>query len=1811
MFMWLLDILEDGFMRLAGVKQGKVYQAQGKGVVDQSTGEVKSWDDVPASGDLITLMVGNDNVRSAFNAFIVVAVALIMFFTVLQIIREQYKNKDGGNPYIIVFRMFKGIITMLFITAAVLAGLQISGVVLTALRGASNGGSPSNTGGMIFRAMAYDANRVRIGGGQLDDLAKHLVDEFGNIGGVTPTELANAQAKSRAPADKGSGSSTGGTPSQPGAEANTSFEYDADDAQINRNIEYDAEGNEIERTGIAEYFRYGKQRKTEKTVEEGWFVSYEQVQVTSSGKTWLLPYVDKDGKHYLELDFAFNRQGIENGFYTYQAGGSAPPGSGGNEFANAALTDAFKGDSNHISDVMKATFGFGGKKTSGNARAGSLDYKDAGSKLGGYLMFLMIAAAVDSMFKMAVELTNIAQVSIWGSDGYEPFMGWFAELMNLCYMIDFFEAARFDDEDLSDIEEVPLITKWTMFDNNEAWGTIFSKKMKSLFEIWDPTIEDSINDAKNNNTGEDTAGTTQNIKLTMIGEALKKMGKNAMAILLNGSAPLVEGFLNYICDFVWQLAGRVKTFSVGLPSTAALNRSMAFYNQLMSSGNIMGGTFDYWIGRRDFSGAESMAQRTGYDILPARVAEAVRNGETDAVRAANNAELGTEYSRMADNIYNSTGVLVGEQLVKRVEANDAAVIERALVERGVNMQNDDEVYGALGMVKRTDYNEFLKDDIDSGRIPGHIRDVWTFEGTNSGIMRVADSDKKFNEQMLKILKDEKTRKPLKDLAGCITRRDAAAIDSMFATDEDQAIHLYTIGTFKLPWYVYAGGIAAGSLFGWGIVGGAAVKGAEKIIGYFKGETLNYNGTLQYGNAPFVSLFYDFSEMDFVIAFLCVFIAVGVFINFMFALVQRLLELLILYILSPITLAMYPFDDGAAFKQKFFEPFYKKVISIYAIVLSMNLFFLLLSPITAIRLWDGSGITGMLKNQVMQVFILVALMGLLPAVRGTITAMLGAEKLEEKNMKDVVKGAHDQLNKGGFSMATTGATSVGMAAWGLAKDKASQTDKAKQHRINQLMAGDGKTPGLNAKDAAAAYEAEQRETKGALRYAMGKAAGAVGKGMGKIESGAKKADWAAGKVANAIGGEALFGKGAFGGTRENLDGTKTRHGGLLQGMGSLASQALKENSVLRAMTDLDVGPLAGTGVGKYLNENFTRKGRHDKTKKFRDARDAREALRGDDQGRMEGNLNVTRRDLEKAHSALEAGGGTEDEKNALLGIAKGSSSAQRMAKLALLMDEGKKEDLDKIGGQLKKGGEAKLAESTYKMAQMSGTLGALNGVVNGTGDNAQKAAAMAAIKAIKGGDAKNISDAFSNTNLMDALGADKATAMSKAFGNRDLTALATANGKKLGTDDATKNELHKLSKNLAGVSAIEDFKNGVKSYQNSSSYFTATGQDMTAVRNALVMGSGAMGTLNQELFNDLANGKEIAAGRVPGLDIKLRKAAEYNKDGIVTKEAEYSIGDGPIVDMGDLQKAIRIKMNAPYAEALKGIDSVAVADYDRSIKRNEVFQGSYLHAMGDEIKKSFEWFLSSMSPEGRNAITGNTTFMRLWADKDISGILRGMRCIQQGNIEAAHNPFKDDKDFCLRFQTLQGHSDIGYFNNMLMQMGDVDGMQVGKTPITANNAMSFALWGQFNQALGKAARAQIAQLDSQETTFAQQISTWKTGAASGFKNLLKQGITGFDESRFNEVIKKAPEYMTAADAAFMNSQVEAVNAHLATLDKAQAQLFATTWTEQISSINQYAGAIDGIVNANLKKNPMAEAASKFENTFQETLGKLLNMQAPKH
>ncbi len=143
--------------------------------------------------------------------------------------------------------------------------------------------------------------------------------------------------------------------------------------------------------------------------------------------------------------------------------------------------------------------------------------------------------------------------------------------------------------------------------------------------------------------------------------------------------------------------------------------------------------------------------------------------------------------------------------------------------------------------------------------------------------------------------------------------------------------------------------------------------------------------LKYGVANFYSLW----QVNYIVLGVGGAFMLFVLGSISFAMVKRLIYLIILFIISPAVCAMYPLDEGNAVKSWSGEV-KKQVLSAYGAVAGMNLFFSIIPLLDKISVVGGLGGTGLGINDILQLFILVCGLLVVKDLINMITGFVGGD-----------------------------------------------------------------------------------------------------------------------------------------------------------------------------------------------------------------------------------------------------------------------------------------------------------------------------------------------------------------------------------------------------------------------------------------------------------------------------------------------------------------------------------------------------------------------------------------------------------------------------------------------------------------------------------------------------------------------------------------------------------------------------------------------------------------------------------------------------
>lgn len=133
------------------------------------------------------------------------------------------------------------------------------------------------------------------------------------------------------------------------------------------------------------------------------------------------------------------------------------------------------------------------------------------------------------------------------------------------------------------------------------------------------------------------------------------------------------------------------------------------------------------------------------------------------------------------------------------------------------------------------------------------------------------------------------------------------------------------------------------------IGHDAYKG---LIDQSQAEAMFVSGELNYAKLSVVKQYYDITELNYVIGLLGSLVMLIMFVISAITFVQRIFDIVLLYIISPVSISTIPLDEGNRFKV-WKDMLISKILSAYGIILVMNLFFLIIPQVYQIKFFDKS------------------------------------------------------------------------------------------------------------------------------------------------------------------------------------------------------------------------------------------------------------------------------------------------------------------------------------------------------------------------------------------------------------------------------------------------------------------------------------------------------------------------------------------------------------------------------------------------------------------------------------------------------------------------------------------------------------------------------------------------------------------------------------------------------------------------------------------------------------------------------------------
>lgn len=269
---------------------------------------------------------------------------------------------------------------------------------------------------------------------------------------------------------------------------------------------------------------------------------------------------------------------------------------------------------------------------------------------------------------------------------------------------------------------------------------------------------------------------------------------------------------------------------------------------------------------------------------------------------------------------------------------------------------------------------------------------------------------------------------------------------------------------------------------------------DKFSNFVKnGSGMNNESFFNSKNASQVFYFYDLTHFQWLIGFFTIFYMGTILIRITLGAAGRVFELAILFVVSPAILSMAPLDGGEAMK-KWKGEFIGRVVMIYAPVVAINLYFILVGVLVQVDFTnslqlalakgfsgnslavtldtasDGimnTGLTAAFIQQIFNLFILIAGLQVCESSMKWLGGMIGA--------KDIMESGENIRKKMGDFVQTNAAAKYLMS--GANKMKAGALSVASKPGAKlKEMREDHKNKGVNtAKEAALAQQYNQDKT----------------------------------------------------------------------------------------------------------------------------------------------------------------------------------------------------------------------------------------------------------------------------------------------------------------------------------------------------------------------------------------------------------------------------------------------------------------------------------------------------------------------------------------------------------------------------------------------------------------------------------------------------------------------------------------------------------------------------------------------------------------
>lgn len=117
------------------------------------------------------------------------------------------------------------------------------------------------------------------------------------------------------------------------------------------------------------------------------------------------------------------------------------------------------------------------------------------------------------------------------------------------------------------------------------------------------------------------------------------------------------------------------------------------------------------------------------------------------------------------------------------------------------------------------------------------------------------------------------------------------------------------------------------------------------------ERMFLSGVLDYNNLSVVRQYYDLTEMNYIVGNLGALVMLVMFVISSITFIQRIFDIILLYIISPVSVSTIPLDEGNRFRV-WKDMLISKILGAYGIILVMNLFFLIVPQVSRMTFFNN-------------------------------------------------------------------------------------------------------------------------------------------------------------------------------------------------------------------------------------------------------------------------------------------------------------------------------------------------------------------------------------------------------------------------------------------------------------------------------------------------------------------------------------------------------------------------------------------------------------------------------------------------------------------------------------------------------------------------------------------------------------------------------------------------------------------------------------------------------------------------------------------